>query len=390
TLTLLYDPCSTHTPSPLTRSSAQERRDSGLGDFTSGALAPELDSPGADASNSATSGGGPASHRVPVRRQSRIAINASHFTLKFSGGDGQREDLEVVAAVHNRPTTLREAIESVLESRNLDINNVNVFIEKSRTPLPINSDTVFLAGNTLEIKEKDDKDADSTTQGKQRTSSSNNKSGSTKGNKQGRNSRRDSVGVVPLLLEPPPTKQRRGSLQLPFREHFFNKGGGGGGGGGNGDSSKGADALKVYDDSFGSLRGRGRAPNLSIDDTFYPPMSPQGTWSEGTSKKNKSQKLSVVNLFTPGNKDRERQDQLNELLGRYSTHGLPPLPELLALGRPKLDDSSLVILELEPRWQSIVDSNTNMTKKQQEHQEAVWELLQTEVSYIKQIRVIID
>lgn len=37
-----------------------------------------------------------------------------------------------------------------------------------------------------------------------------------------RSSRRDSVGVVATLLEPPPTKQRRGSLQLPFREHFFN------------------------------------------------------------------------------------------------------------------------------------------------------------------------
>ncbi|GFN96430.1 hypothetical protein PoB_002293600 [Plakobranchus ocellatus] len=56
----------------------------------------------------------------------------------------------------------------------------------------------------------------------------------------------------------------------------------------------------------GSLRGRGRNGNLSIDDTFYPPMSPQGTWTEGTSKKNKSQKLSVVNLFTPGNKVRLR------------------------------------------------------------------------------------
>ncbi|GFS12661.1 pleckstrin-like protein domain-containing family G member 5 [Elysia marginata] len=150
--------------------------------------------------------------------------------------------------------------------------------------------------------EKNDKEPEAATQGKQRGSAGNAKSGSTKGNKQGRNSRRDSVGVVPLLLEPPPTKQRRGSLQLPFREHFFNKGGGGGGA--VPDTAKGTDALKVYDDSFGSLRGRGRAPNLSVDDTFYPPMSPQGTWTEGTSKKNKSQKLSVVNLFTPGNKVR--------------------------------------------------------------------------------------
>lgn len=31
-----------------------------------------------------------------------------------------------------------------------------------------------------------------------------------------------------------------------------------------------------------------------------------------------------------------------------------------------------------------------LTTKQQDHQEAVWELLRTEVSYIRQLRVIID
>ncbi|GFN96431.1 pleckstrin homology domain-containing family g member 5-like [Plakobranchus ocellatus] len=88
-------------------------------------------------------------------------------------------------------------------------------------------------------------------------------------------------------------------------------------------------------------------------------------------------------------RDKERQDQLGELLNRYSAQGLPPLPELLALGRPKFSDANAVDLDLEPHWNSFVD-NTNMTKKQQEHQEAVWELLHTEVSYIRQIRVIID
>ncbi|BFZ23935.1 hypothetical protein BsWGS_26973 [Bradybaena similaris] len=86
-------------------------------------------------------------------------------------------------------------------------------------------------------------------------------------------------------------------------------------------------------------------------------------------------------------KDKERQDQLSEILNRYSLHGLPPFPELLSLGRPKFDDT---IFELESSWKSIVVSHESLTKKQQEHQEAVWELLLTEVSYIKQIRVIID
>ncbi|KAK0056800.1 pleckstriny domain-containing family G member 5-like isoform X2, partial [Biomphalaria pfeifferi] len=135
---------------------------------------------------------------------------------------------------------------------------------------------------------KDDKEVEQTNPNKK---SSSTKSSSGKNNKQsGRNSRRDSVGVVPVLLEPPPNKQRRGSLQLPFREHFFNKG-----------DSKSTEGLKVYDDNFGSLRGRDKYNKLSIDDTFYPPTSPSGTWTEA--KKNKSQKLSVVNLFTTtGNK----------------------------------------------------------------------------------------
>ncbi|XP_012944341.1 pleckstrin homology domain-containing family G member 5 [Aplysia californica] len=346
------------------------RRDSGLGEAGTG-----VSEDAGDGDSPQTPGGGVG--RVPVRRQSRVALIDGHFTVKFGSADGQREDLEVVAA--NPGATLREALHPVLDRRRIDMGQINVFIEKSRTPLPLESPTVFLVGNTVEVKEKDDKDggdpSNQSQSGKQRPNSAS-KSGSSKSSKQsGRSSRRDSVGVVPVLLEPPPTKQRRGSLQLPFREHFFSK-----------TDARTTEALKVYDDAFGSLRGRSRTNNLSIDDTFYPSASPQGTWSEG--KKNKSQKLSVVGLFTPAaSKDRERQDQLNEILSRYSSTGLPPLPELLALGKPRFNDA---MLDMEDNWRTFVAGHEGMSKKQQERQEAVWELLQTEVSYIRQIRVIID
>ncbi|KAH9508772.1 Pleckstrin y domain-containing G member 5 [Bulinus truncatus] len=85
--------------------------------------------------------------------------------------------------------------------------------------------------------------------------------------------------------------------------------------------------------------------------------------------------------------DRERQDQLNEILNRYSSSGLPPLPALLAIDRPNFDES---MFALELNWRLLVDGDEGLPKTQQEHQEAVWELLHTEVSYIKQIRVIID
>uniref|UniRef100_A0A2C9L435 DH domain-containing protein n=1 Tax=Biomphalaria glabrata TaxID=6526 RepID=A0A2C9L435_BIOGL len=213
----------------------------------------------------------------------------------------------------------RETIAPLLERRNLDLYGVNVFLEKSKTPLPMDCDIFHLKGTTLEIKEKDDKEVEQTNPNKK---SSSTKSSSGKNNKQ----------------------------------------------------------------SGGSLRGRDKYNKLSIDDTFYPPTSPSGTWTEA--KKNKSQKLSVVNLFTTtGNKDRERQDQLTEILNRFSTNGLPPLPDLLTLDRPHFDES-MFIMEL--NWRLLVDGDESLTKKQQEHQEAIWELLQTEVYYIKQIRVIID
>ncbi|CAL1548551.1 unnamed protein product [Lymnaea stagnalis] len=86
-------------------------------------------------------------------------------------------------------------------------------------------------------------------------------------------------------------------------------------------------------------------------------------------------------------KDRERQDQLTEILNRYSANGLPALPDLLNILRPQFKEE---IFTMELSWHLLVDGDENLTKKQQEHQEAVWELLHTEVSYIKQIRVIID
>uniref|UniRef100_A0A2C9LFF6 DH domain-containing protein n=1 Tax=Biomphalaria glabrata TaxID=6526 RepID=A0A2C9LFF6_BIOGL len=92
-------------------------------------------------------------------------------------------------------------------------------------------------------------------------------------------------------------------------------------------------------------------------------------------------------MFVFISKDRERQDQLTEILNRFSTNGLPPLPDLLTLDRPHFDES-MFIMEL--NWRLLVDGDESLTKKQQEHQEAIWELLQTEVYYIKQIRVIID
>ncbi|KAL8582558.1 hypothetical protein ACOMHN_043737 [Nucella lapillus] len=86
-------------------------------------------------------------------------------------------------------------------------------------------------------------------------------------------------------------------------------------------------------------------------------------------------------------RDREKLDTLNEILIGYSTLGLPPLPELLTLGRPSFDNS---IFHIESHWSVLVDNTSALTKRQHDQQEAIWELLNTEISYISQVRVIID
>ena len=83
----------------------------------------------------------------------------------------------------------------------------------------------------------------------------------------------------------------------------------------------------------------------------------------------------------------DKQEQLNEALVEYSRNGLPKIPDLLTLGRPVYNPSSF---QLERHWTDIVDRHDSLTKRQRDQQEAIWELLSTEVEYIKKLRSIID
>jgi hypothetical protein len=60
-----------------------------------------------------------------------------------------------------------------------------------------------------------------------------------------------------------------------------------------------------------------------------------------------------VNVFFFFFQDREKQDQLNELLNTYSANGIPPMPDLLTLGQP---ESNETVFKIEPHWSSIVEN----------------------------------
>jgi len=83
----------------------------------------------------------------------------------------------------------------------------------------------------------------------------------------------------------------------------------------------------------------------------------------------------------------DKQEQLSELLTSYSLHGLPKMPDSLTRGRPHYDQSAFT---LERHWTDIVANHDRLNKRQRDQQEAVWELLSTEVEYLRKLRVIID
>lgn len=260
------------------------------------------------------------------RRHTDTVISDECFTLRFLD---RENDVEIMAAV--KGVSLRSAIQTSLERRGLNINNINIYVEASKTPLPLECESFLLGGNTLNIKEK------------------------------------ESDGVFGKSSS---SKQSGGSK--------------------TGSISKGSKS------SVGSLRSR-RGINLSIDDTCPIPqtlsqsVSPQGTLS-GTYNEGKriKERSKLTNLFSPStSKDREKQDQLNELLNNYSTNGIPHMPELLTLGRETQSEKE-DMFEMEPHWSSIVENASGLTKRQHDQQEAIWELLQTEINYIKTLRVITD
>lgn len=51
---------------------------------------------------------------------------------------------------------------------------------------------------------------------------------------------------------------------------------------------------------------------------------------------------------------------------------------------------SILALYLEQDWRDIVQNSDQLSEKQQQQQTALWELAQTEVAYIKTLKVVTD
>ncbi|XP_066493565.1 pleckstrin homology domain-containing family G member 5 [Tiliqua scincoides] len=98
------------------------------------------------------------------------------------------------------------------------------------------------------------------------------------------------------------------------------------------------------------------------------------------------------NSTSPFTREMDKMEQLESKLHSYSLFGLPKFPQQLCFDQDSWeeeedDDGSLA---LEDSWQEIIEGTEGLTRRQCHQQEAIWELLHTEASYIKKLKVITD
>ncbi|XP_047727620.1 pleckstrin homology domain-containing family G member 5 isoform X4 [Prionailurus viverrinus] len=93
----------------------------------------------------------------------------------------------------------------------------------------------------------------------------------------------------------------------------------------------------------------------------------------------------------------DKMEQLEGKLHAYSLFGLPRLPRRLRFDHDSWEEEGDeeeeeeeedACLRLEDSWRELIDGPEKLSRRQCHQQEAVWELLHTEASYIKKLRVI--
>ncbi|XP_014882637.1 pleckstrin homology domain-containing family G member 5-like [Poecilia latipinna] len=92
----------------------------------------------------------------------------------------------------------------------------------------------------------------------------------------------------------------------------------------------------------------------------------------------------------PFGKELDRLEQLQSKLHSYSLFGLPKVPRQLSFHHDSWEGEEEANLVMEDSWKTLLDDPETLTKRQFHQQEAIWELLNTEATYIKKLRVITD
>ncbi|XP_034074098.1 pleckstrin homology domain-containing family G member 5 isoform X4 [Gymnodraco acuticeps] len=280
------------------------------------------------------------------------------FSLKFD----LNVDIntEIVPAMKKK--TLREVLGPVFERNGIELCRVDLFLDQSNTPLSLNFEAYRFGGHYLKVKARvgDELKVEQGVKDLRSLSLPNMK---------------PSEGQSPYILAPGSERVEHGSL-----------------------------GRKENVDLLGQARRRknmteflGEA-NIPIPEALGGLGSLPGIGAGPDSWKNRAaSRFSGFFSSSAGTgafgKEADRLEQLQGKLHSYMTFGLPKVPQQLSFNQDSWeeeDEEQETNLVLEDSWQMLLDDSETLTRRQFHQQEAIWELLQTEATYIKKLRVITD
>uniref|UniRef100_A0A672QM76 Pleckstrin homology and RhoGEF domain containing G5 n=1 Tax=Sinocyclocheilus grahami TaxID=75366 RepID=A0A672QM76_SINGR len=287
------------------------------------------------------------------------------FSLKFDLNIDI--DTEIVPAVKKK--TLREVLGPIFERKGIELSRVDLFLDQSNTPLSLHFEAYRFGGHYLKVKARpgDELKVEQSVKDLRSLSLPNMK---------------PSGGGSVYILTPGSERAEHGSL--PRRE--------------------GADILARRRKNMTEFLGDANIPS---PDTLAMlggslPSGPPGGSLPGVAagpdnwKNRATNRISVFfgrisSSFGRPNKEVDRVELLHTKLQAYTQFGLPKVPSQLAFHQDSWEEEEEEPnLTLEDSWRQLLEDPESLSRRQFQQQEAIWELIQTEATYIKKLRVITD
>uniref|UniRef100_A0A493THJ0 Nephrocystin 4 n=1 Tax=Anas platyrhynchos platyrhynchos TaxID=8840 RepID=A0A493THJ0_ANAPP len=271
------------------------------------------------------------------------------FTLKFD----LNVDIEAEIVPAMKKKSLGEVLLPVFERKAIEQSKVDIYLDQSNTPLSLHFEAYRFGGHYLRVKAKPGDEL------------------------KVEQAARDARSASLPILRPAGTAALFGTaLELgPGRR-------------------EGAEVLAP------GRRRKNMTEFLGDANIPGPELSPHGSGSlptNGTDTWKNRAASRFSGFFSSGagtgpfGREVDKMEQLESKLHTYSSFGLPKLPPQLRFDQDSWeedgDDSSLA---LEDSWQQIIEGTEALTRRQCHQQEAIWELLHTEATYIRKLKVITD
>ncbi|XP_065141330.1 pleckstrin homology domain-containing family G member 5 isoform X3 [Paramisgurnus dabryanus] len=283
------------------------------------------------------------------------------FTLKFDLNIDI--DTEIVPAVKKK--TLREVLAPIFERKGIEFSRVDLFLDQSNTPLSLHFEAYRFGGHYLKVKARpgDELKVEQSVKDFRSLSLPNMK---------------PTVGGSLYILTPGSERTEHGSLSRRESMDILGQ----------------ARRRKNMTEFLGDANIRCPDTQATLSGSL-PSVAPGGSLSGvGNGPDNwKNRASSRISVFfgAGSGKEVDRVEFLHTKLDAYKLFGLPKVPSQLAFHQDSWEEEEEEPnLTMEDSWRQLLDDPESLGRRQFQQQEAVWELIQTEATYIKKLSVITD